>query len=92
MTSHIYLVWVTDHICLHFNLICCADHWATVGEKCNLYLADFCKMRNILEMNDWNALDHLDMYKAWDYFYDVFNKSIKECIPLSKSKTIEIST
>ena len=77
----------SDHICLSFNLTCYVDYRATIREKYNLYLADFDRMRQILGSYDWNeALDQLDTDEAWDYFYNVFNNLIQECVPSSRPK------
>ena len=77
----------SDHICLSFYLTCYVAYQVTACKKYNLYLADFARMRQNLEMYDWDdALDQLDINEAWDCFYNIFDNLISECIPLSKSK------
>ena len=77
----------SNHICLSFYLTCYVASRVTACKKYNLYLADFARMRQNLEMYDWDdALDQLDINEAWNCFYNLFDNLISECIPLSKSK------
>ena len=74
---------LSDHVCICFTMVCYSNYVPSGKPKFNLNHANYDAMRESLSAVDWcSQLSSLNVSDAWNYFYDVFDKVVKNNIPL----------
>ena len=75
----------SDHLVLVFDFNCYSEYEDPISDKYNYKKANFDLLRDKIKEIKWDQVLENNMEEATKTFYDIYNKAVRECIPLTKT-------
>ena len=75
----------SDHLVLVFDFNCYSEYEDPISDKYNYKKANFDLLRDKIKEIKWDQVLGNNMEEATKTFYDIYNKAVSECIPLTKT-------
>jgi len=77
----------SDHVCIHFDLVCYTELRQMSSVKYNVRAANLDLMKEILQNVDWDSsFSSLNVDNSWKCFKRIYQDAIDRCVPTYRPK------